>query len=106
GAAAERLGDKVSLLAVGIGDADEFGARQASEDTRMIRAHHADADHADTQRPLHANGCLIAHADIGSPARIRAPAFCLPCFARGWRRFLPNGVNTFCVKALQVNEYA
>ena len=49
GGAAERAGDKFGLPAVGIGDADQLGALQASEDTGMIAAHDADADHADTQ---------------------------------------------------------
>src|SRR5512141_1904682 len=50
GGAAEGASDEFGLLAVGIGDADEFGPRQTREHPRMIAAHYADADHADTQR--------------------------------------------------------
>ena len=50
GGAAEGAGDEFGLLAVGIGDADEFGPRQPREHPGMIAAHHADADDADTQR--------------------------------------------------------
>ena len=49
GLAAERAGDEIGLPAVGIGDADQFGARQSGEDARMIAAHDANADDADTQ---------------------------------------------------------
>ena len=49
GLAAERTGDEIGLPAVGIGDADQFGARQSGEDARMIAAHDANADDADTQ---------------------------------------------------------
>ena len=47
--AAERAGDEFGLLAIGIGDGDEFGARQAGEHTGMVAAHDANAHHADAQ---------------------------------------------------------
>ena len=61
GAAAERAGDEFSLLAVGIGDADQLGPRQSGKHAGMIAAHDADADDADTQRTLRAalHACII-----------------------------------------------
>ena len=61
GGAAERAGDEFGLLAVGIGDADQFGARQPGEHAGMIAAHDADADHADTQRMLRIRFYRLRH---------------------------------------------
>jgi hypothetical protein len=43
--AAERPRNEIALLAIGIGHADEFDARQIGKDAGMIAAHHADANH-------------------------------------------------------------
>ena len=56
GGAAERARDEIGLLAVGIGDGDQFGPRQAGQHARMVAAHDADADHADTQRSAPQSG--------------------------------------------------
>ncbi len=74
--AAERAGDEIGLLAVGIGDADEFGARQAGEHAGVVAAHHADADHADTQGTLRARICRLRHyrkAPLAARAALRIP---------------------------------
>ena len=42
----------VGLLLIGIGDADQFGTGQSSENAGMIGAHDADADNADAQHAL------------------------------------------------------
>ena len=67
GGAAEGAGDEFSLLAVGIGDADEFGARQPRQHSGMIAAHHADANHADTQRRLRIRFYRLRHVLTDSP---------------------------------------
>ena len=50
--AAQRARDEFGLLDIRIRHANEFGARQAGQHARMIAAHDADADHADTQRTI------------------------------------------------------
>ena len=49
GCALEVPGDVLARLAVGIDDADQLDAGQFRQHPRMVRAHHADADHADPQ---------------------------------------------------------
>ena len=75
GLAAERAGDEIGLPAVGIGDADEFGARQPGEHARMIAAHDADADHADTQRTPRVRIYRLRHVlnEIPQPATLGPP---------------------------------
>ena len=46
----ELAGNSLAALAVGIGDADQFYARQFGQDAGMVAAHHAYADNADAQR--------------------------------------------------------
>ena len=67
GRAAQRARDEFGLLAVGIGDADEFGAGQSGEDAGMIAAHDADADDADAQRTLRACCLHLRHVSMVSP---------------------------------------
>ena len=95
GGAAERARDEIGLPAVGIGHRDELGARQAGENARMVRAHDADADHADTQVTLRARICRLRHALTISPRPQRPSAASLARFRR--RRIYPTEktVNTF-----------
>jgi hypothetical protein len=44
---AEQLGDAPGHVPVRIGQCDELDARELGQHTGMVRAHHADADHAD-----------------------------------------------------------
>ena len=54
GDAAERPGDEIRLLAIGIGHADEFYPWKLREHARMVAAHHADADYSHTQQRFRA----------------------------------------------------
>ena len=93
GRAAERAGDEIGLLAIGIGDADQFGARQAGEHAGMIAAHDADADDADTQWTLRVRMLPPASSSEGSPAARSAPSS--PSMAgRGWRPPWPEARRT------------
>jgi hypothetical protein len=94
-AAAEHARDKIGLPAVGIGDGNELGARQPGKHARMVAAHDADADHADTQRALRARICRLRH-DVNYFPRALAPV------PASLARFLPatrpprgKTVNTF-----------
>ena len=48
--AAERARDKIPLLAIGIGDANEIDAGHVRQHARMVAAHDANADDPDLQR--------------------------------------------------------
>ena len=67
GGAAQGARDEIGLLAVGIGDADQFGARQSGKHAGMVAAHDADADDAHTQRTLRARCCSLHHVSMVSP---------------------------------------
>ena len=73
GLAAEGTGDEFSLLAIGIGNADEFGARQAGKDTRVVAAHHADADHANADRTSRLRIYRLRHVLTKPPDRNPRP---------------------------------
>ena len=48
--AAERVGDKLALLTVGIGHPDQLDAGHFRQHARMVAAHDADADNSNFQR--------------------------------------------------------
>src|SRR6185437_8727647 len=70
GDAAQGARHKFSLLAVWIGDANQFCARQSREHAGMIAAHNADADNPHTQRTLRACYCGLHHLSTVSPRPI------------------------------------
>ena len=67
--AAQGAGDEIGLLAVGIGDGDQFDAGQPGEHAGMIAAHDADADDADAQRAFCTRYCSLRHVLTISPDR-------------------------------------
>ena len=73
GAAAQRIGDKLGLLGVRVGDADELGARQTSENARMVRTHHADADDSHAQCALRIVLDGLNHTNFGPDSLIEIP---------------------------------
>jgi hypothetical protein len=50
--AAQGTGHEIGLLAIGIGNAYQLGARQTGKHARMIAAHDADADNTHAQGTL------------------------------------------------------
>ena len=66
--ATEGARDEFGLLAIRIGDADQFSTGQSGEHTSMIAAHHADADDAHTQRTFRACYCRLHHVLTVSPS--------------------------------------
>ena len=64
--AAERPGDEIALLAVGIGDPHQLDTGNVRQNARMVAAHDADANNPDLQRAARANS-------VPSPMTQRAP---------------------------------
>jgi hypothetical protein len=83
-AATEVAGYVLARLAVGIDDADQLDTGQFRQHPRMVRPHHADADHADPQCAVRACLCRITHDSKGPPSNPDAPPS--PSTARtNWR---------------------
>ena len=95
GGAAEGAGDEIGLLAIGIGDADQFGARQSGKHPGMIAAHDADADHADTQRTIPHPVLPLASCSDGFPQAVTPAKPSPSTLSGGWRPPRENAVNTF-----------
>src|SRR4029077_7671965 len=85
GNAAQGARHKFSLLAVWIGDTNQFRARQSREHAGMIAAHNTDANNPHTQRTLRACYCGLHHLSTVSPRPITS-ALLSPSMAMcGWR---------------------
>ena len=98
GLALEVAGDVLARLAVGIDDADQLDAGQFRQHPRMVRAHHADADHADPQCAVRACLCRLTHER--SPIDPDAPPS--PSTDRAnWRPEPARNPNTFGFNSLQ-----
>ena len=94
GGAAERARNEIGLLEVGIGDPDELRARQPREHPGMIATHHADADHADTQRRLRTRLYRLHHIltdfPLARPSAKPSPS----TLSAGWRPPRKSTANT------------
>ena len=73
--AAERFRNQVALLAIRIGDPDQLDFSQIGKDARMVGAHDADPDHAQTQRTARTSFRGVPHDRIEFPLPLarRAP---------------------------------
>src|SRR5580700_3998904 len=98
--ALEVAGNVLACLAVGIDDADQLDAGQFRQHPRMVRPHHADADHADPQCAVRACLCRLTHDSKGPPNNLDAPSS--PSMARAnWRPEPARKLNTFGFNSLQ-----
>src|SRR6185312_13866836 len=68
GVASKRAGDEIDLLAIGVGNANQFGSGQAGEDPRMVASHDADSDDTHTQRTLRICDSSLHHLTTVSPS--------------------------------------
>jgi len=75
GVAAERAGDELPLLAVGVGYTGQFDAGHFRKHPRMVTAHDADAHHADPQFSGLTHVATLALAPERAPHAAAHPIF-------------------------------